>query len=139
MFNFKLGRCRNTLKQSFSDCFDPLKDELGTVPTQLHTDKHVCACMIAVCDAYAAHMGIKKIQSVAIITDAAFEEIFRREATQVLIQTDQWKDDNDQEFTHSYQAALAQVNQSLANNDLQLDWLQDYLVNHFERSRNLML
>ena len=84
-------------------------------------------------------MGIKKIQSVAIITDAAFEEIFRREATQVLIQTDQWKDDNDQEFTHSYQAALAQVNQSLANNDLQLDWLQDYLVNHFERSRNLML
>ena len=140
MFNFKLGRCKNTLKESFSSCFDPLKDELGTVPTELHSNKHVCASMIAICDAYAAHTGIKKIQSVAIITDAAFEEIFRREATQVLTQTDQWKDANDSEFTDSYQAALERVNQSLlTHNDLQLDWLQDYLVNHFERSSNLML
>lgn len=140
MFNFKLGRCKNTLQQSFSSCFDPLKDELGTVPTELHSNKHVCASMIAICDAYAAHMGIKKIQSVAIITDAAFEEIFRREATQVLTHTDQWKDANDNEFTASYQAALERVNQSLAeHDDLELNWLRDYLVSHFERSRNLML
>lgn len=140
MFNFKLGRCKSVLQKSFSACFDPLKDELGTVPTVLHNNKHVCACMLAVCDAYAAHMGIKKTQTVAIITDAAFEEVFRRETTQVLTLTDQWHQNNDPEFTQSYATALAQVKTSLLSNDeLQLDWLQSYLVSNFEPSRNLML
>lgn len=140
MFNFKFSRCKSTLQKTFSNCFDPLKDELGTVPVKLHDSQYVTASMISICEAYANHLGLKKTQQQALLIDATFEEVFRRESTAILTQTDQWKDDNNEEFMRAYQEGLNHM-QSLLNHDDQLnvDWLKDYLVAHYEPSRNLML
>lgn len=140
MFNFKFGRCKSTLQKTFSACFDPLKDELGTVPVILHDSRYVTASMISICEAYANHLGLKKTQQQALLIDAAFEEVFRRESTTILTQTDIWRDNNDEEFMRAYQDGLNRM-QTLQNENEQLniDWLKDHLVAHYEPSRNLML
>jgi len=140
MFNFKFSRCKSTLQKTFSDCFDPLKDELGTVPVELHDSKYVTASMISICEAYANHLGLKKTQQQALLTDAAFEEVFRRESTAILTQTDKWKESNDEEFIGHYQKGWNHMQTLLdQHNQLNIDWLKDHLVTHYEPSRNLML
>ena len=88
MFGLKSGKCKHALKQSLSSCFDPLKDELGTVPTTLHNNKFVTASIFGICEGYARARNIGRQQTIAIITDAVFEEIFRRESTKILKQVD---------------------------------------------------
>jgi len=140
MFNFKFGRCKSTLQKTFSNCFDPLKDELGTVPLALHESKYVTASIISICEAYACHLGLKKTQQQALLVDATFEEIFRRESTSILIQTDNWKDSNDEDFTRAYQDGLSRTQKNLdEDSQLNLDWLKEHLITHYERSTNLML
>ena len=56
--------------------FDPLRDELGTVPTELHTSKYVTASMLGICAGYAKQLDITSTNKIALITDAVFEEIF---------------------------------------------------------------
>lgn len=135
MFGFNSGKCKRTLQRAMSDCFAPLKDELGTVPTTLHDSKYITASMLGICEAYSHTNNITNKQKIALITDAVFEEIFRRESTTVLTQVDQWLKDNDSEFVSSYEQAKSKTN----NNELNIDWLKEYSVKNFEPSRNLML
>ena len=135
MFGFNTGKCKRTLQRAMSDCFNPLKDELGTVPTTLHDSKYITASMLGICEAYALTSNITSKQKIALITDAVFEEIFRRESTTVLKQVDQWLDNNDSEFMPSYEQAKSLTNDPKLN----IDWLKDYAVKHFEPSKNLML
>lgn len=135
MFGFNTGKCKRALQQAMSDCFEPLKDELGTVPTKLHDSKYITASMLGICEAYAQANNITNMQKVALITDAVFEEVFRRESTTVLTQVDQWLKDKDDDFIPAYEQAKLHSNKS----ELDLSWLQDYAVKHFEPSRNLML
>ncbi len=119
-----------------SDCFDPLKDELGTVPTALYNSKYVTACMLGICETYTQSCNISSRQKIAFIVDAVFEEVFRAEATNVLKQVDQWHNSQDSEFTEAYHQAKSRT----ANNpDLDIDWLKQYSVENFEPSTNLML
>tara|TARA_R110002049_G_scaffold152106_3_gene316004 strand:+ start:22260 stop:22667 length:408 start_codon:yes stop_codon:yes gene_type:complete len=135
MFGFNTGKCKRTLQQAMSDCFDPLKDELGTVPTTLHDSKYITASMLGICEAYALSNNITKNQKIALITDAVFEEVFRRESTAVLTLVDQWLNSNDSEFISIYEQAKSRT----TSMELDLEWLKDYAVTHFEPSRNLML
>ncbi len=135
MFGFNSGKCKRNLQRAMSDCFDPLKDELGTVPTTLHDSKYITASMLGVCEAYANTNNITNKQKIALITDAVFEEVFRRESTTVLTQVDQWLKNNDSEFMTAYEQAKSKTNEV----ELNLDWLQEYSVKHFEPSKNLML
>jgi hypothetical protein len=135
MFGFNSGKCKRTLQRAMSDCFDPLKDELGTVPTTLHDSKYITASMLGVCEAYTNINNITNKQKIALITDAVFEEVFRRESTTVLTQVDQWLKNNDSEFMSTYEQAKSKTNAV----ELNLDWLKEYSVKHFEPSRNLML
>lgn len=135
MFGFNSGKCKRTLQRAMSDCFDPLKDELGTVPTTFHESKFITASMLGVCEAYAITYNITNKQKIALITDAVFEEVFRRESTTVLTQVDQWLKDNDSEFMPAYEQAKSKT----CEVELNLDWLKEYAVKHFEPSKNLML
>ena len=135
MFGFKSSKCKRTLQRAMSDCFDPLKDELGTVPTTLHGSKYITASMLGICEAYAHTNNITSKQKTALITDAVFEEIFRRESTAVLTQVDQWLKNNDSEFISAYEKAKSITSEV----ELNINWLKEYAVNHFEPSRNLML
>ncbi|MFK7795686.1 MAG: hypothetical protein AB8B89_10075 [Gammaproteobacteria bacterium] len=135
MFGFNSGKCKRTLQRAMSDCFDPLKDELGTVPTTLHDSKYITASMLGICEAHAHTHNITSRQKIALITDSVFEEIFRRESTLVLKQVDQWLDNNDSEFMTAYEQAKSKTTEA----DLNLNWLKEYAVKNFEPSKNLML
>lgn len=135
MFGLKSGKCKTALKQALSDCFDPLKDELGTVPVVLHSNKYVTASILGICEGYAQTNNISRQQTIAIITDAVFEEIFRRESTSILKQVDLWINDNDAEFISQYEDAKSKS----STNELNTEWLKNYLTANFEPSRNLML
>jgi hypothetical protein len=83
---------------------------------------------------------LNKTQQQALLVDATFEEIFRRESTSILIQTDNWKDSNDEDFTRAYQDGLNRTQKNLdEDSNLNIDWLKDHLITHYERSTNLML
>ena len=91
--------------------------------------------MLGICEAYAKLNNINNKQKIALITDAVFEEIFRRESTTVLKQVDQWLKNTDSEFIAAYELAKSKTDEA----ELKLDWLKEYSVNNFEPSRNLML
>ena len=135
MFGLKSGKCKSALRQAFSKCFDPLKDELGNVPITLHDNKYVTASMLGICEGYTRACNIQRQQTIAIVTDAVFEDIFRRESTGILKQVDQWLNDNDPEFMSQYENAKNKSN----NNDLNIEWLTLHLTENFEPSKNLML
>ncbi len=135
MFGFNSSKCKRALQRAMSACFDPLKDELGTVPTTFHNSKYITASMLGICEAYAQTSNITSKQKIALITDAVFEEVFRRESTTVLTQVDQWLKNNDSEFITAYEQAKSNTNEA----ELNLDWLKEYSVKNFEPSRNLML
>ncbi|MDW3094263.1 MAG: hypothetical protein R8G33_01175 [Gammaproteobacteria bacterium] len=135
MFGFNSGKCKRALQRSMSDCFDPLKDELGTVPTTLHDSKYITASMLGICEAYAQANKVTNKHKIALITDAVFEEVFRRESTSVLRQVDQWLTSNNTEFISAYEHAISRTNET----ELDLNWLKEYAVKHFEPSKNLML
>jgi hypothetical protein len=135
MFGFNSGKCKRTLQRAMSDCFDPLKDELGTVPTTLHDSKYITASMLGVCEAYALINNITSRHKTALITDAVFEEVFRKDSTMVLTQVDHWLKNNDGEFILAYEQAKSKT----ADVALDLGWLKSHLIEHFEPSRNLML
>lgn len=140
MFGFNSGKCKRTLKIALSNCFTPLKDELGTIPTTLQTSKFITASMLGICESYAHANNIHKQQTIALITDAVFEEVCRRDSTHVLTQVDQWLSENDSEFMLAYEQAKEKTNSRFeTDSTLNIDWLQEYATTHFEPSRTLML
>lgn len=136
MFGFKTGRCKSHLRRAFSDCFNPLKDELGTVPVSLHDNRYVVASMLAICEGYAALQKVTNQRQIAFICDDVFEEVFRRESTKVLTFADQMRAAEDSEFQTAYTAALEKTKMQ---SELDLNWLQAYVTTHFEPSKVLML
>ena len=137
MFGLNSGKCKRQLQRALSDCFDPLKGELGNVPPTLNNSPYITGSMLGICEAYANCLNITKPQSIALIVDATFEEVFRADATNVLIQVDDWKNNSEEEFMHAYQQAKTKTTQD--GKALDVNWLKDYAVEHFEPSRTLML
>ncbi len=137
MFGLNFGKCKRSLQHTISACFDPLKGEIGNVPPELNKSRFITASMLGICEGLADSYAIKKPQSVALIVDAVFEEVFRADATDVLRQVDDWKNNADQEFMEAYQQAKART--CADGKQLNLDWLQKYAVDNFERSNTLML
>ncbi len=110
MFGFNTGKCKRILQRAMSDCFEPLKDELGTVATTLHNSKYITASMLGVCGAYAHINNVTSKQKIALITDAVFEEVFRAKSTSILTQVDQWLNSHDDEFITSFEQAKSNTN-----------------------------
>ena len=140
MFGFHSGQCKRDLQKAFASCFKPIKDELGTVPTALETSKYITASMLAICEAYADSRKVSSPQKVALITDATFEGVFRRESTNVLKRVDQWLQHQDSEFMSAYEEAKSKTKSDCENGQtLNIDWLQAYANKNFEPSKTLML
>lgn len=137
MFGLNTGKCKRILQRTISSCFDPLKGELGNVPSTLNDSQYITGSMLGICEAYANNLKISKPQSIALITDAVFEDVFFGEATSVLKQVDDWKNNNEEEFMNAYNEAKQRTSQDALQ--LNLDWLKDYATKHFEPSRTLML
>ena len=137
MFGLNSGKCKRTLQRAMSDCFDPLKGEVGNVPEAFYTSQYITGSMLGICEAYANNLNITKPQTIAVIIDAVFEEVFFGDATSVLKQVDAWKNSGDEEFSQAYEQAKSKTSQNTTQ--LNIDWLKEYAVKNFEPSRTLML
>lgn len=134
MFGLGLGKHKRKLEQAFEKCFWPLVDELGNVPIPMQTDPAINGSILAICETYAELESITKPKDIALIADAAFEEIYRLESINVQERVDGWKNGNDDAFNQAYQLA-----KSKTTSDLDLTWLSDYAKDNFDKATGLML
>lgn len=137
MFGLSSSRVRKTLQNSLTECLAPLKDELGNVPVVMQSDATFNAYMLGICEGYAQSQNVNKTKSVAIIVDAVFEEIYRRESTQVLTRIDQWRAESNADFIKAFNEAKSKTLNTTEK--LDVTWFQEYASKNFEPAYNLML
>jgi hypothetical protein len=134
MFGLVNNRVKKTLQKAVARCLAPLQDELGNVPVEMQTHVLVNAYLLGICEGYAESNKITKPQSIAVIVDAVFEEIYRRESTQVLTTIDQWRNEKNSEFLEAFEKTKASTTETL-----DIDWFKQYATSTFEPANNLML
>ncbi len=134
MFGLELIKHKRKLTQNFSDCFALLKDELGNVPIEIQNDAFINGAIVGICESYLDAQRVQKASSRALILDAVFEEIYRRESVKVQTLVDVWLEQNDKKFLQGHQQATD--NSSLSE---KLQWLSAYAQQNFESANNLML
>lgn len=134
MFGMGIGKHKRTLMYAFSDCLEPLKDELGNVPIPMQTDPAINAAILGACEAYALSQNIKKTGDIAVIADAVFEELYRRESINVQDRVDIWKNENNTAFLQAYDNAKSQTSANL-----DLTWLTQFATDNFEPATGKML
>jgi len=132
MFGLSMLKHRRILKQAFSDCFLPLKDELGNVPIAMHTSKFITASILGTCRAYEEKQHIKE-SNFDLLVDAVFEEIFRKESVKIQVQTEYWLHDADSDFLQYYYMA-----KSKTNSGSDLSWLQYSALENFKQSHTII-
>jgi len=134
MFGMGIGKHKRTLMYAFAACLSPLKDELGNVPIPMQTDPAINAAILGTCETYALSQNIKKPSDLAVIADAVFEELYRRESNNVQERVDVWKNENNTAFIQAYEKAKSQTSA-----DLDLTWLTDFATDNFEPATGKML
>lgn len=126
MFGLSVIKHKRILKQAFSDCFLPVKDELGNVPVSMQKSKVITASIIGVCRGYGEGRIFYE-PDFELIVDAVFEEIFRRESLEVQTLTEFWIQNGDDEFMSYYYHAK---NKAIISGDL--SWLQKITLESFK-------
>ena len=134
MFGLELIKYKKELTQNFSACFAPVKDELGNVPVIMQTNSFVNGAIVAICESYLDQHNVKKPSSQAVVIDAVFEEIYRRESIKVQTRVDEWRGLKDQSFVDGYEQANAP-----SKHNLKLTWLSVYSQKNIDLEHNLML
>lgn len=132
MFGISVIKHKQVLKQAFSDCFLPVKDDLGNVPVSMQTSKVITASIIGVCRGYGEGR-ITHEPDFELIVDAVFEEIFRRESVEVQTLTETWLHNNDDEFMKFYYLAKHK-----AKNNGDLGWLQAIALESFKPAETVV-
>lgn len=126
MFRLSVTKHKSTLKQAFSECFVPVKDELGNVPVSMQKSKVVTASILGVCRGYGEGRIFHE-PDFELIVDAVFEEVFRRESLEVQTLTEFWFQNGDEEFMKYYYQAK---NKAIISGDLR--WLQKIALEYFK-------
>jgi hypothetical protein len=134
MFGLELIKHKRTLKQDFSECFSSLKDDLGNVPLEMKTNAYVNGAILSVCESYLNSQNVSKHSSKAVVIDAVFEELYRRESIPVQVQIDEWLIKKDSLFIKGYDDAVQNADYSL-----NMKWLESYIQQNFEQATGLML
>ncbi len=134
MFGLELIKYKRKLTQDFSDCFASLKDELGNVPVEIQNDAFINGAIVGLCEVYLDQQQVKKSSSRALIVDAVFEEIYRRESVQVQTRVDAWLQQKDNAFLTGHKQASKGT-----NHESRLKWLSEFAQQNFESANNLML
>lgn len=128
---FAQAKHKSKLINALSDCFDPLRSDLGNVHPNMRQSRFITASILGTCRAYAIHSQLNESTFNSLV-DAAFEEVFRHESICVQDRTEQWLNEADPEFMEAYYQAKARVEQPL-----ELSWLSDYAQQHFTKARTL--
>lgn len=128
---FKNTVHKSKLINALSDCFDPLRSDLGNVHPHMRESRYITGSILGICKAYALTHHLSE-NTFNLLVDAAFEEIFRRESITVQDRAEQWLNTEDDEFMQAYYQAKKHT-----DSPLELDWLTDYAEKHFRKARTL--
>lgn len=132
MFGLSVMRHKRVLQRAFSDCFLPVKDDLGNVPVSMQESKFVTASILGVCRGYG-ESRVKHEADFDLIVDAVFEEVFRRESVEVQTRTESWLQSSDDEFMFFYFQAKYRTMDNKG-----LGWLQSTLLKHFDPAHTVV-
>lgn len=133
IYDFKAIKHKRLLKQIFSNCFEPLKDELGNVPLKMQRSRIITASVLGICRAYANAKQLKE-STFDLVIDAIFEDLFRRESIEVQTRAEQWLQSNDDEFMIAYY----QAKETTLSQGFDLTWLTEYAKKHFKTGHQVM-
>jgi len=128
---FETAKHKATLLQAFSDCFDPMRSDLGNVHPRMRQSRYITASILGVCRGYAdSHQINEKIFN--LLVDSVFEEVFRSESITMQSKTETWLQSDDKDFMTVYYEAKART-----HSELDLSWLSEYAQASFKKARTL--
>ncbi len=113
-------------------CLRDVQDDLGNVPVTMQQDDTINGSLIGAVERVCNVMGVTRENIVARVVAEVFEEIYRREATEVLTRCDGLLED-----TSSTAAQMRQRTRD--TDDGSLSELAQYVQDHYERPDILVL
>ena len=113
-------------------CLQEVQDDLGNVPVAMQKDEYINGTLIGAVERICSDSGITRHAVIQRVISEVFEEIYRREATEVLTRCDELLEDAD--------STVAQMRKRTrdATND-PLPELAKYVREHYERPNILVL
>ena len=118
-------------------CLAPIQDDLGNVPVSMQQDPRVNGALIGLTERVCAHFGVARQALVHRVTAAVFEEIYRREATTVLTQCDEFLEDLQSELSRA-RVSIGELQPETPDPNWVSD-LNDYIQKNYERPDILVL
>jgi len=118
-------------------CLTPVQDNLGNVPVPMQQDPRVNGSLIGLTERVCAHFQVTRSALVHRVIATVFEEIYRREATAVLMQCDELLEDLESELSYARKSIG-----KLQPEDPDPNWvsdLNDYIQKNYERPDILVL
>ena len=128
---FDKVRHKTKVINALSECFEPLRSDLGNVHPTMRHSRFITASILGTCKAYAIHSQLSE-DTFNLLVDAAFEEVFRHESISVQNRTEHWLNEADPEFMEAYYQAKARTEQPL-----NLSWLANHVQQNFTKARTL--
>lgn len=118
-------------------CLSPIQDDLGNVPVSMQQDSRVNGALIGLTERVCTHFKVSRPVLIQRVIAAVFEEIYRREATAVLTQCDNFLEDPQSELSR------ARVDISTLQPDTpDSNWVSDlneYIQDNYKRPDTLVL
>ena len=124
-------KARQQILTLLAPCLAPVQDDLGNVPIEMQQDPYVNGTLLGLCERVCESFQIKQATRIKQVTAAVFEDIYRREATTVLLACDRQLLDPDSDLSGATRAV-----QGLPSDNPDRQWVQplcDYVRAHFKR------
>ena len=118
-------------------CLTPVQDDLGNVPVSMQQDPRVNGALIGLTERICAHFKITRPIHTQRVIAAVFEEIYRREATIVLTQCDEFLEDPQSELSRA-RASIGELQPETPDPSWASE-LNDYIQKNYERPDILVL
>ncbi len=118
-------------------CLTPVQDDLGNVPVAMQQDAKVNGALIGLTERVCNSFEISYRSHIDRVIATVFEDIYRREATEILLRCDELLKDEHSELSE----ARARIH-NLPTPQPSSDWTQalcDYIQTHYERPNTLVL
>lgn len=127
---FATTKHKNQLLDLVSDCFEPIRSDLGNVHPDLRDSTYISGALLGFCRAYVNHYQLNDGQF-NLFVDAVFEEVFRHQSITMQTRAEQWLNEKNTAFMEAYYHARQQ------HTELKLDWLSQYVQTHFKKAVTL--
>ena len=118
-------------------CLTPIQDDLGNVPVSMQQDPHVNGALIGLAERVCTYFEVTRPVLIQRVIAAVFEEIYRREATAVLMQCDELLEDPESELSRA-RKSIGKLQPETPDPNWVSD-LNDYVQKNYERPDILIL